>query len=326
MSVRSPLVSRLLRTSLVAALVPALAAGAALVTKQSAHAEGAEGDVAELHQRCSVRLSISLLGSSPTASLLSSPDPQSQVESMINTPAFVERFATFINSELSKGPGETATKDPIYALAKHVLTQKKPWTDLFNGPYALTPTETGIDVSNDPDGLGYFRSDVWRKLYGGNDEEGIMLVAAFRIVQNTTGLTLTPSVGNAGEDRGLLGRKASACKGCHFDAWYALDKVAVLLPHREGKGDEATFAEPTAGPQDILGKSVKDDKDLVDTLVGSDAWRFNQCRRVFKFLYGREENKCEAKVFDACVDALTEQKTIQAAVATVAKDPSFCTN
>jgi hypothetical protein len=41
-------------------------------------------------------------------------------------------------------------------------------------------------------------------------------------------------------------------------------------------------------------------------------------------MYGRPENQCEAKTFDACVDALASKKTIQSAVAAVAKDASFC--
>ena len=64
----------------------------------------------------------------------------------------------------------------------------------------------------------------------------MMLVAAFRIVQNTTGLTLVPCVGNPGDDRTAKGRANGACKSCHFDAWYALDTFAKLLPKRKGHG------------------------------------------------------------------------------------------
>ena len=88
--------------------------------------------------------------------------------------------------------------------------------------------------------------------------------------------------------------------------------------------DPPTFTAPTAGPQQLLGKTIANDKELVNALVDSDAWRFAQCRNVYKFLYGRSENQCEAKTFDACVDALVKDKTIQSAVAAVAKDPSFC--
>jgi hypothetical protein len=306
--------------------VPVLAGGAALLTKKSAHAEDATADKAELNERCAVRLSMALVGDSPEAALATSSDPQSAVDAMVQSPAFMERFARFFNSEVSGSPSEAPGNDPVYYLAHHVLTQNKPWSDLFIGPYALTPTADGVTISADPNGAGYFRSPLWRKKFAGNEEEGAMLVAAFRMVQNTTGLELKASVGNAGEDRGLTGRKATACKGCHFDEWYALDKIATLLPKRVGTGDAMTFTPPTAGPQPLLGKTIKDDKELLQTLVASDGWRFNQCRRVFKFLYGRPENQCEAKVFDACVDTLNTTKSIKAAVAVVAKDPSFCTN
>ena len=296
------------------------------MTKKSAYAEDASAAKTEQNERCAVRLSMALLGDSPDATLLSSSDPQSAVDGMVKSPAFMDRFARFINSEVSGSPSESPGNDPVYYLAHHVLTQNKPWSDLFIGPYSLTPTAEGVAVGSDPNGAGYFRSPVWRKKFAGNDEEGMMLVAAFRMVQNTTGRELEATVGIPGEDRGAEGRKAAACKGCHFDAWYALDKVAVLLPKREGTGDAMKFIPSTAGPQRLLDKTIKDDKELLETLVASDAWRFNQCRRVYRFLYGREENQCEAKVFDACVDTLTETKDIKAAVAVVAKDPSFCAN
>ena len=85
-----------------------------------------------------------------------------------------------------------------------------------------------------------------------------------------------------------------------------------------------SFAPPTSGPQQLLGKALADDRALVETLVASDAWRFAQCRTAFKFMFGRQENQCEALAFDRCVEALTNQKTIRAAVAAVAKDPSVC--
>jgi hypothetical protein len=203
------------------------------------------------------------------------------------------------------------------------------WSDLFQGPYSLTAGATSSDpmeVGDDADGLGYFRSDSWRKRYAGNEEKGIMLVAAFRIVQNTTGLELVPSIGQPGDDRGESGRRNAPCKSCHFDSWFAIDTVASLLPLRNGTGATATFPERDVQPVQLLGKTIASDKELVSTLVASDAFKFNQCRMVFKFLYGRPENQCEAKTFDACVTALETTKTIQSAVAAVAKDASFCTN
>lgn len=314
-----------MRITLLALAFPTIVGGAALLSGRGAHAEGGEADKAEASERCAIRLSIALQGKSADAALIASGDPQASVDAMLGSPEFAERYARFINSEFNGGPVTAANDDPVYYLAKHVVTNKKPWSDLFIGPYDVVATgTTGMEVKADPTGLGYFRSDSWMKRYAGNEDQGFMLVASFRILSNTTGLTLTPSVGNPGDDRTTTGRAGTACKGCHYDQWFALDKFARLLPKKKVTGEVVTFTPPTDGPQQVLGKTLNDDKQMVTTLVESDAWKFAQCRTVFKFLYGRAENQCEAKVFDACADALTNQKTIQAAVAAVAKDPSFC--
>lgn len=305
-------------------LVPAVAIAAALATGRGAHAEGSDQDQTEAKERCAIRLSIALLGKSADPGQITAADPQSAVDGMVDSPDFAEQWARFVNSEFNGGPATSATADPVYYMAKYIVTQKKPWTDAFIGPYTVAATTDAMEVKDDPNGLGYFRSPSWMQRYAGNESAGYMLSAAFRIIHNTTGITLTPSVGNPGDDRTATGRANQPCRQCHFDAWYALDTFAKLLPRRKGQGDQMTFTPPTDGPQMLLGKQLADDKAMVNALVDSDAWRFNQCRVVFKFLYGRPENQCEAKVFDACVDALSQKKTIQAAVATVAKDPSFC--
>lgn len=319
--------SRRLRTPSrigLAALVPAVAVAAALGFGRGAHAEGSEQDKAEANERCATRLSIAILGKSPIAAQLAAPDPQAAVDLMVASPELAERWARFVNAQFNGAPSAAANDDPVYYLAKHVVTQNKPWTDMFVGRYAVTATETGMEVKDDPAGLGYFRSPSWMKKYAGNEDKGYMLVAAFRVIQNTTGLELVPSVGNPGDDRSEAGRAAAACKSCHFDAWYALDTFAKLMPKRVGQGDAMTFTPANEGPQRLLGKTIADEEAMVNALVDSDAWRFNQCRMVFRFLYGRAENQCESKVFDQCVDALVEKKTIQSAVAAVAKDPTFC--
>ncbi|MBX3226149.1 MAG: hypothetical protein KIT84_28750 [Labilithrix sp.] len=319
-----------LRISLIAALAPVLAAGAALVGKTSAHAdEATQADKAETAEKCAVRLAIALTGKSPDAALLADGDPQSKVDAMVASPEFAERFARFINSEFNGGPIAAANDDPIYYLAKHVIGEGMPWSDLFMGPYQVKPAAVaanGMDVTDDAEGLGYFRTLSWQKRYAGNDPGGLMLVGAFRVMQNTTGLELVPSVGEPDDDRTAEGRKSGVCKGCHYDAWFALDTAAELLPTRTGTGDALKINPPKATTVNLLGKELKDDRELVETLVSSDAWKFNQCREVFKFLYGRPENQCEAATFDACVAALETGKTIQKAVAAVAKDASFCTN
>jgi len=321
---------RRLRITLLALALPALAAVASLATKtpliRGAHAEGADADKTEVNERCAIRISIALQGKSADAALVANPDPQSAIDGMLASPEFADRYARFINSQFNGGPAATAAEDPVYYLAKYVISQNKPWSELFVGAYSVTASTDGksMDVDADPDGVGYFRSPAWMKRYAGNEPMGYMLSASFRILSNTTGLTLTPSVGNPGDDRTATGRSASPCKSCHFDSWYALDKFARLLPMKVPASDPPKFTPTTAGSQQLLGKTINDDKELIETLVSSDPWKFAQCRNVFQFLYGRSENQCEAKVFDACVDALTSAKTIQSAVAAVAKDPSFC--
>ncbi len=316
-----------LRITLLALALPTIASGVALLTNaKGARADGAEADKAEASERCAIRIAIALQGKSADATLLANPDPQSAVDGMLSSPEFANRYASFINSEFNGGPSTAANDDPVYYLAKYVVAQNKSWSELFVGAYSVTAAADGksMDVAADAKGLGYFRTASWMKRYAGNEPMGYMLSASFRILSNTAGLTLTPSVGNPGDDRTATGRSASPCKSCHFDDWYALDKFARLLPMKKVASDPPTFTPTTAGPQQLLGKTITDDRELVQTLVDSDAWRFNQCRNVFKFLYGRSENQCESKVFDACVDALAGQKTIQSAVAAVAKDASFC--
>jgi hypothetical protein len=319
-----------MRLRLSGRLVPILAlalpaaTALALMTARPSHAEDAEADKAEVAERCALRLSIALRGKSPDAAHMASADPQTGVDAMLATDEFADRWARFINSQFNGAPATSATDDPVYYLAKYVVTNDKPWSDLFVGPYAVVGNGSTMDVIEDPSGLGYFRTQSWRQRYAGNEDQGYMLSGAFRILSNTTGLELTPSVGNPGDDRTVTGRHGSPCKTCHFDAWYALDTFAKLLPKRKGQGDTMTFTPPTEGPQQLLGKTVADDKELLTTLVNSDSWRFQQCRNVFLFLEGRPENQCEAPLFDMCVDALVQKKTVRAAVAAVAKDSGFC--
>lgn len=312
-----------LRWSIVLALVASAAIVTALVPGRGAHAEDASDERAEQNERCALRLSIALQGQSPTPDLLASKSPQDAVDSMVTSPEFADRYARFVNALFNSAPSD-ANREPVYWLAKKVIEEDKPWSDLFVGAYAINPTDDGMSITDDPEGLGYFRSMRWMQRYAGNEPEGYMISAAFRVLTNTVGLTLTPSVGNPGDDRTEKGREKEGCRSCHFDAWYALDKFARVFPRRHGSNDDTYFTGPEDGPQQILGQSISDVRVLVTTLVDSDAFRFNQCRNVFKFLYGREENQCEAAVFDACVDALAQKKTLRSAVAAVAKDPSFC--
>ena len=298
----------------------ALALGLALAKPDHAKADAAS-EAQEKAERCATRLSVAMLGKSPTSELLASKNPQEAVDAMLKDPAFVERFARFANSELNDEPGETVADDASYTLAKHVLTNDKPWKDMFVGEYDVTDT-----VTADPNGLGYFRSRPWMVRYAGNEEDGYVLAMAYRILQNTTGLALTATTAVEGVDLSATGREAAGCRGCHYESWYALDKVARVLKKRQGT-DPATmkFVAPSEGPQQILdNKTIANDKELVTALVESTDFKVNASRLAFKFLYGRGESACEGEIFDKAMDAFSASGSIKDAVAVVAKDPGFC--
>jgi hypothetical protein len=306
---------RILRAALPLAVVP-LAAAAVLA--RPVHAEGA--DPAELKERCATRLSIAFLGKSPSAQLMAAPNPQDQVDTLLQDPEFQDRFARFINSQFNADPGANLPEDASYTLAKYVMAQNKPWKDMFVGKYNVD-----MAVTDDPNGLGYFRSTAWMKRYAGNELAGYRINSAYRILQNTTGLELMATTAVDGVDLSANGRQAPACKGCHYENWYALDKVARVLSIRNGTGNNMTFTAPKDGPQQILGgKTISNDAELVQGLVDSENFRFNACRLAFTFLYGRGEYTCEAEVFDKCVDAFTTQGTMQSALAAIAKDATYC--
>jgi hypothetical protein len=300
----------------------AIAAGVLLGKGGRAHAEDA--DKTERNERCATRLSLSLLGKSATPEFMASTTPQDQVERMLGTPEFNERMASFLNATFNTGPGANAEDDAVYFLAKYTLEQGKPHRDLFVGGYRVDKTETSASVVPDAAGLGYFRSRGWQVRYAGNESEGVKIVTAYRMLSNVLGFEMPATTAKPGEDRTATGRQAPECKGCHFDEWFALDKMANVLTKRKGMGETMTFVASTEGPQQLFGKSVKDDKELVTAMVDSDGWKFAQCRNVFKFLYGRQENQCEAPLFDKCVEALETKGTLKSAVAVVAQDPSFC--
>ncbi len=278
-------------------------------------------------QRCATKLSITLSGKAPSSSLLSDPNPQGQVPALLGLADFQEAFARFINGAFNRGPGTTPEEDASYYLSKYILQNNKPWHELFDGQYKVAANGTEVQVTADPEGLGYFRSPAWLKRYAGNEAAGFKLVTAYRLQNNVIGLQLAAATQTPGVDFTLDGRQALGCRGCHFDSPFALDKVARVLTRRTGEGNNVTFTPPAASdlPQTVLGGiQISSDKDLVAALVSSDSFRFRACRLAFTFLYGRAETKLEAEVFDRCVDAFTADGRIQSAVSVVASDASFC--
>jgi hypothetical protein len=277
-------------------------------------------------ERCATRLSIAFLGDSASITLRSATDPQSQVGTLLQQPAFRERFARFVNATYNRDPGKRPAEDSAYWLSRQILEQGKPWRELFVGPYNLTEDGAGnVTVQNDPEGLGYFRSDAWLRRYAGNELEGLKISTAYRMAQNTIGLKLVAVTNEPGADVSATGRAKTPCSSCHQENWYALDKLAGVLTRRNGSGDEMSFDPPQGGPQKVLdGVTVSNDKELVTALVDSEAFRFRQCRLAFNFLYGRDENLCEGPIFDSCMTEFSSKGTIQAALAAVATHPSFC--
>lgn len=257
--------------------------------------------------------------------MLAMTDPQSNVDAMLADPQFPERFARFLNAEFNRRPGVTPAEDAAYYLGKFVVERKLPFREMFLGPYMVDadPAGQGV-VRDDPEGLGYFRSRAWMVRYAGNESTGLKIVTAYRILNNVIGLKLTATTNAPDVDVSVTGRAKAACSGCHFEGWSALDNVAKILSRREGKGEATKFIPSTSPPQPLLDKTIANDKELVTSLVESEAFRFNACRLAFTYLYGRAENACEAPIFDACVKEFTIRGTIQSAIASVAKDPSFC--
>lgn len=289
---------------------------------------------AEKTERCATRLSISLLGKSPVGALMSAADPQTQIDAMLSSADFQERFARFVNATFNDDAGATAAEDPAYYLTKYVLTNNLTWDQMFLGGYKVdvaagSPAGTQPTVTIDPNGLGYFRSKPWLLRYAGNELAGIKLSTGYRMMNNTIGLKLVASTNSPSADVSATGRSSAGCSACHFDGWFALDKVASVLSRKittvTGGNTVVTFGPPPASPQQILGGMViADDKELVTALVKSEAFEFRACRMAFEYLYGRAEMSCEGPVFDRCMTAFKATGTIQSALASVAKDATFC--
>lgn len=303
--------------------------GAALALPSARSEVGSEDQFGRT-ARCASRVSLAILGRSPSDELLAAPDPQAMVAAMLADPVFVNRFARFANASLNEEPGLSPQEDATFWLAQKIVGERKPWRELFTGPYRVQgitgpngkPT---AEVVDDPDGLGYFRSPAWMRRYAGNEEGGYRLVSAYRIMQNTIGLQLTAMNSNPDIDPTATGRMAPQCRVCHYDGPFALDLVAKILSRRQGLGMNMTFIPPSEGPQTLFdGEEIANDAELVNTLVGSVNFRFRACRLAFQYLYGRDENQCEAAQFDACMAAFEETGIIQDALEVVATDPSFC--
>jgi hypothetical protein len=307
-------------------IAPLLTATTIAVFQHRAAAETPATD--ELRARCAIRLKSVFVGAGASQLELAATSPQAATDAYLKTPEFAELFSRFLNARFNAAPGVTAADDVVYHLSKYVLTNDLPYKDLFVGKFNVVAADPKMPgdavVQPDPTGLGYFRSRAWLVRYGGNEPAGIRIGAAYRIMQNVTGLKLLAVQNAPGTDTSKKGRESGSCAGCHYQGWSALDKVASVLSVRKGKGATMTFDPQQAASIDIDGKLVTGDESLVTRLTESEDFGFNACRLGFQFLYGRSENTCEFRVFDACLNEFKKTGKIQAALAVIAKDESFC--
>lgn len=254
--------------------------------------------------------------------------PQDRVTDFLSQPGFRNRWAAFLNSRFNAQPGLTAEDDVMTAVVAYVLEHDRPWKDVFVGRFSLSGPSGYPKIADDPTAppYGFFGLAPWQRRYAGNEENGVMLQAAYRILRAVIGLQLVPSPQNATGDATLTGRQRPECRGCHFDSPYALDHVAALLPWvRKGIGSRATLEPHTPVPQVLFdGRTVQSLDELLAVAVESDAFSFWSCRLAFEFAVGRPETGCEAPVFDACVDALRTTGDIRAGLRAIMQDPSYC--
>lgn len=317
------------------ALLPLVAIGLAAASATTSKPVRAEGE-AERAERCGIRLSAAILGTSADAALLSNANPQATVDDMLKKPEFQERFSRFINARFNREPGMNSLEDVTYHLSKYLLENDKPWRELYLGQYDITQPQGGQPtVSVDPNGMGYFRTTAWMQRYAGNEgtqQSGYRIVSGYQYLQNTTGLVLQAITAVDGLDLSATGRQAPACRGCHYEKWSGLDKVAKLLSKRRGTGNNMTFDPPAAseGPQQVANTTITpgpdSDKELMTKLVDSTDFKVWTCRTAFNYLYGRDENVCEASTFERCMAVVEGDPNfkIQAAIAAIAKDPAYC--
>ncbi len=280
-------------------------------------------------ERCAIRMVIAFRGLSPTPEALSAADPQAGLAPLMSSPEFMEKFARFVNARYNDEPGTTVAEDSAYHLSLYILQNNRPWHELFDGPYDVQRKGNGQNqaaiVAQDPNGLGYFRSEPWLLRYAGNELQGLKLNTAYRILHNVVGLRLTATTNAPGADVSATGRQSAACRSCHYDGWYALDKTAQVLSRVQRDGDAVSFVPPDGQARPLLdGAMIADDRGLVQNLVQSENFAFASCRLAFNFLYARDESSCESAVFDRCMTDFKKTGMIQSALAAIAQDASFC--
>ena len=165
-------------------------------------------------------------------------------------PRFQERFSRFINSQFNTDAGATPAEDASYYLTKYVLDQRQAVVGDVRRPVRRRAVERAAAElrrprsPTNPNGLGYFHSRAWMVRYAGNESAGIRIVSAYRMMQNTIGLKLAATTNAPDVDITANGRMAAQCAGCHYNPWFALDKVATVFGKRTRNGQRHVSSHP----------------------------------------------------------------------------------
>ena len=278
---------------------------------------------------CATRVSFAITGQAPNASLLNETNPRDSkiLDELLASDAFKERFARFANSQFNEGPGEKSAEDATYHMVKHVLDNDLKWEEVFVGRYNVVSENRNVRVVEDPNGLGYTRSEAWKARYAGNEGDGVRINTAYRVMQNTFGLELVAANLPADADTTADGRTDMPCASCHFDATAALDPVAEAFPNvrRDRNGQITGYARPNSEPTQMLGGNViTTDGELMRLLVDSVDHQYHVCELAYKYLTGCHEDKCDNLQMAACLAAFRDTGKLKDAVKTLVSDELFC--
>ncbi len=149
---------------------------AALLPIQPARAQAAT----EQELRCTRRIALTLglgelgLDYRSMSSGLSGAAPASRIRTWLETPAAIRSFASFVNSRFNPVPAANSYEDAVYSATVFVLTNNRPWRDLFVGKLHIDSTNGQVRDDPNARALGYFNGD-WLFRYKGNEVHGVML-------------------------------------------------------------------------------------------------------------------------------------------------------
>lgn len=246
---------------------------------------------AQLDPRCGLKVGAAI--SADPSPNLAHESMAALVEEQLQSPEFIALFASFINTRFNRGLSMSAEEDAVFYVVSHVLENDLPWSDVYLGAWAWGGPSGYPQLTDDPSGISYFTAPGWVRRYAGNDIDGAMLFAAYRVVQNTTGIVLVPSPFNADQNSDYEGRQRQPCASCHLESALALDKIAAFFPTREGFGNAMVLTPPANTEQELLnGRSYTNLRELLGGLLQTDDYRFWTCRLVFEYTYGRPESAC----------------------------------